>query len=130
MILFLVKLIHFVNDFFLASYIFFFKNNKYDIYYSLYFFIIQIHWIFLKNECLLSYFEKKIKNKNYKLGNRPYNLPHRENFKYIFYIMDFLKYINIFVIIGRNLNNWKILLINIINIILRLLFKFFRFNYL
>ena len=70
-----------------------------------------------------TYFEKKIKNKNYKLGNRPYNLPHRENFKYIFYIIDFLKYINIFVIIGRNLNNWKILLISIINIIIRLLYK-------
>jgi hypothetical protein len=37
--------------------------------------------------------------------------------------MDFLKYINIFVIIIRNLNNWKILLINIINIIIRLLYK-------
>jgi len=123
MILFLLKLFHFLNDFFLASYIFFFKNNKYDIYYSLYIFIIGLHWIFLKNECLLSYLEKKIKDQNYKLGSRPYNLPYRKNFKYIFDIMDFLKYINIFIIIGRNLNNWIVLLINIINIVIRLLYK-------
>ena len=124
----LIKLFHYLNDLFLGFYIFIFTTNKYDIYYSLYFLLIVLHWNFFKNECILSYLEKKISNKNYQLGDNPYYLPYRKNNKIFFYIIDFLKYLNLIIIMIRNINNSKILLINIINIIIHIMYKLNNFK--
>ena len=80
----LIELLHYLNDFFLGFYIFIFRTNKYDIYYSVYFLLMVLHWIIFKNECILSYFEKKIIDKDYKLGDKPYYLPYRRNNKFFF----------------------------------------------
>ena len=116
-----IKLIHLLNEIFLSTYIFIFPK-KYDIYYVIYVLLIKIHWILLKNECILSYIEKRLKNKDYVLGSKPYEHPFHsllpKNFKYIFRL---LKFINLLVIFIRNIKN-KYIVILIIFIVLFILY--------
>jgi len=71
----IVQLIHFFIDAFCMSYIFLF-NPMYDIYYCCFVFLQTIHWGLLKNECIVSYYEKTLINPNYKLGDNPKWIPH------------------------------------------------------
>lgn len=106
-LLWLIQIIHILNELFISLYIFiFFDTKKYDIYFCNYLLILLIHWLLLKNECILSYFEKKLKNKNYKLGDKPYQHTFHEILpKCSSYVFGFLKYLNVLVILFRNLNN-------------------------
>lgn len=45
----------------------------FDSLYIAFFAIIPLSWIFLKGECITSYFIKKYENNNYKLGDDAYN---------------------------------------------------------
>ena len=104
-LLLFIQIIHILNELFLSTYIFIF-NKKYDVYFMIYIFIIFLHWIFLQNECILSYIEKKIINKNYTLGSEPYNHPFRTLISNnVLCIFKILKSINIFVVFIRNLDN-------------------------
>jgi hypothetical protein len=47
------------------------KNKLIDKMYMINFAIIPLSWIIFKDECLVSYLTKKLKNKNYKLGEDP-----------------------------------------------------------
>ena len=71
----IVQLIHFFIDAFCMSYIFLF-NPMYDIYYCGFVFLQTIHWGLLKNECIVSYYEKTLINPTYKLGDNPKWIPH------------------------------------------------------
>jgi hypothetical protein len=53
---------------FIASIYFLYRNNNYDIYYVLYFCILNISWTLFNNECIISYAYKKLHNTDYKLG--------------------------------------------------------------
>jgi hypothetical protein len=70
-----IQLVHFFIDAFCMFYIFLF-NPIYDIYYSSFILLQTIHWGLLKNECVVSYFEKKIIKPNYELGDKPKWIPH------------------------------------------------------
>ena len=101
----LIQLIHILNEIFLSIYIFIF-SKKYDIYFTIYLVIIAIHWLFIKNECIISYIEKKLINNNYILGSKPFYHPFRNLMpKYLIYLLDIMKFINIIVVLIRNYNN-------------------------
>ena len=98
----IVKKIHMLNEIFLCKYFIIFTIN-YDVYFEIYLLLILIHCIFLKNECMLSYLEKKILDKNYELGSMPYYHPYRKSLHpYIVNLFDFIKLVNLFVILYRN----------------------------
>lgn len=44
------------------------KKNKYDLYYLIFLYLVIVHWILLKNECLINYIEKIKIDPEYKLG--------------------------------------------------------------
>ena len=70
-----VQLIHFFIDAICMFYIFVF-SPIYDIYFCGFIFLQTIHWGLLKNECIVSYLEKKLINPNYALGDKPKWIPH------------------------------------------------------
>jgi hypothetical protein len=114
----IIKIIHIIHEIFLSTYIFIF-NKKYDIYFVIYIFILSSHWIILKNECILSYIEKKLMDKNYKLGVEPYNHPYyKELPTEIIKIFNILKLINILYVAYRNIYNKYILILIFISFIL------------
>jgi hypothetical protein len=102
----IIQLIHFFIDAFCMSYIFLF-NPIYDIYYSLFVLSQTLHWGFLKNECIVSYIEKKIINPSYELGDKPKWIPHYKVYHNNFTIL--LKAIlilgTLIIIIFRNTKN-------------------------
>ena len=78
-ILRIIQVFHFFIDLFCMFFIFLF-NPVYDIYYCAFIFLQTLHWLFLKNECSLSYIEKKIIQPSYELGSKPKWIPHYEIF--------------------------------------------------
>jgi hypothetical protein len=74
-----VKLIHVVIDFLICTYIFLI-DSIYDIYYSGFVFLQTIHWAVLKNECIVTYIEKKLIDPNYVLGSDINWLPHYDTY--------------------------------------------------
>lgn len=123
-LLYLLKILHVINEIFLSSYIFIF-NKKYDIYYVIYLEIIILHWICLKNECILSYIEKKLINNNYILGSKPYNHPYHTIIpKNLIYLFEFLKLFNIIIIFYRNIKN-NYIFISVIIMFLFLIYNIF-----
>lgn len=78
-ILYVIQLIHLFIDFFCMFYIFIF-NPIFDIYFCSFIFFQTIHWIALKNECIVSYIEKKLINHEYVLGENPKWIPHYDAF--------------------------------------------------
>jgi hypothetical protein len=71
----IIQLIHFLIDSFNMSYIFIF-SAIYDIYFVSWILLQTIHWGLLKNECIVSYIEKKLINPQYTLGENPKWIPH------------------------------------------------------
>jgi len=70
-----IQFIHFLIDSFNMTYIFLF-SAVYDIYFVTWIFLQTVHWGLLKNECIVSYIEKKIIDPNYELGENPKWIPH------------------------------------------------------
>lgn len=68
--LILLRFIHFFIVIFYTLYIFIF-DQKYDVIYFVLFIITKISIFLYKFECPLSYYEKRILDKNYKLGENP-----------------------------------------------------------
>lgn len=111
MLLYLIKSIHTINEIFLMFYVFIFKTNKYDVYYTIYLSLICIHWTLLNNECILSYCEKKIIDNNYILGQEPYKNILMEEIPFQFLIINhILKLYNIIVVVFRNNKNYFIII--------------------
>ena len=53
---------------FIGSVYFFWRNEFSDIFFILYCCLLNFSWLFLKDECLISYFIKKFKYDDYALG--------------------------------------------------------------
>jgi len=70
-----IQFIHFLIDSFNMTYIFIF-SAVYDIYFVIWIFLQTVHWGLLKNECIVSYIEKKMIDPNYELGENPKWIPH------------------------------------------------------
>jgi len=90
----IIQILHFFIDLFCMIYIFIF-NPIYDIYYCGFIFCQTIHWALLKNECIVSYVEKKIIDPNYELGQNPKWIPHYK----VFY-NKYTKLLKAFLILG------------------------------
>jgi hypothetical protein len=112
----------------MMTYVFIFRTNKYDLYFSIYLFLIFLHWLLLKNECILSYLEKKTINKDYILGSKPFEHPYRDMIPtQLTVITNIIKIYNIIIVILRNTKNYFIiisLLIFLIYIIYNYLVKY------
>jgi len=109
---------HFILDMVPFIYICFF-SQKYDIFIVSIVFLQCLHWLLLKNECSLSYFEKKILNHNYKLGDDISFIPHENIFyfnKKTIILMHFLQICIFVYILYKNINNVLIVLLSFINI--------------
>jgi hypothetical protein len=74
-----VKFVHFLIDVFLCAYIFIF-SLVYDFYYAAFLLVQTLHWASLKNECIITYIEKKLIDPNYILGSNIKHLPHNETY--------------------------------------------------
>jgi len=119
---YIVQIFHIINEILLSFYILIFPH-KYDIYYMIYLLIISIHWMFFKNECILSYIEKKSLDFKYKLGDNPYYHPFQDNIpKIIINILNIFKFISMMYVIIYNYmkQNYIVFYIGIIVLILNL----------
>lgn len=100
----LVQTWHILNDIFMSIYPYIF-SKKYDIYFTLYLTLIVTHW-FILNECILSYLEKKLKDKNYVMGSKPREHPYRKLIpSYARYSTIILKTIAISIVFYRSFDN-------------------------
>jgi len=111
-LLYNITLFHIFIDVFLMSYIFIF-SRIYDIYYCSFVLLQTIHWGVLKNECIITYTEKKLINSDYHLGDNIKWHPHEEYHfnKYIVLLKAILILGSLLYIIFRNKKNNKIRLI-------------------
>jgi hypothetical protein len=78
-ILYTIQIVHLMIDLLCMFYLFLF-TAAYDIYFSGFILVQTVHWLLLKNECILSYIEKKIIHPNYQLGSQPKWIPHYTSF--------------------------------------------------
>lgn len=63
----LIGLLHYIVPIIHLIYLIF-APLKWDVYMFIWLNILVLHWVLLKNECLISYIHKKIHNPNYKIG--------------------------------------------------------------
>lgn len=70
-LLFLVRTLHYFTLYVMIFYIIIF-NAQSDWVYLLFLTIIMSHWFVLKNECILSYWESKLVDPKYVMGEDPY----------------------------------------------------------
>ena len=63
-----------------------------------------MHWVVLKNECSLSYIEKRIIDPRYKLGSKPSYMPHNGAYhnQYTLALKSFMIIITLLIIMYRN----------------------------
>jgi hypothetical protein len=109
------------------------NETKYDIYILLFILLIKIHWFFFKDECILSYIEKKIILDNYNLGDDIYCIPMNYFFNSNFiykkesildnpFIASIINSISLFTfyILYRNINskNFNLILVIVLLIII------------
>ena len=121
----LMQLCHFFVDCFNMSYVFLF-NPIFDIYFVIWLLLQTIHWGVLKNECIVSYIEKKLLNPNYELGSKPRWIPHYKIYynKFTITLKSILILGGLSYIIYRNKSK-KIRFIGIMAVVLWLYFTYF-----
>jgi hypothetical protein len=102
--------------------------QKYDLYYIIYLFFLSLHWYLSKGECIITFLEKKLINKSYKLGDTPHYSPyHNLVGKSTINILNSIFIINYSLILYRNYNTSNfniIILITLLTIYLRSIKKF------
>ena len=64
----IIGIIHIILSAIISVY-FLFATKSFDIYYVLYFLLLNLSWIYMANECFFAYLFKKIENSNYKMGS-------------------------------------------------------------
>jgi hypothetical protein len=82
------------------------NDKKYDYIYIAFIYFLFLHWTFLKSECILSYYFRKLENNNYELGLEN----SKDDFDYLFgnykkYFISIIFFgilINILIIGNRN----------------------------
>jgi hypothetical protein len=88
--LFIIRWLHFTSQLILILYPLIF-DVKYDIYYLVFITFLFLHWIYLKGECILSYWEKKHLDPSYVMGQDVYSHP---------FMDDLIKNKNVMYILG------------------------------
>lgn len=71
-LLFLNRVLHYATLVFGMFYVFLFSADN-DTWYLIYSFVLVFHWVLFKNECILTYWEKKLIDENYVMGSQPYH---------------------------------------------------------
>jgi hypothetical protein len=68
-----VGLVHLILFLFTTTYVLFFPTIRpiLDVLFILYFILVNIHWIFLKGECIVAYLYKKYNDPSYNAGSDP-----------------------------------------------------------
>lgn len=89
-LLWLIRVIHLFINLCFSTYIIFFITPKYDLIYIVLFILMMIHWNIFKGECILDYWEKKILDPTYMIGDNIY--------KHIYTEMIYSKFMQISVI--------------------------------
>jgi len=71
----LIRHIHYIAFLYMTLFLIIFNppQKETDITYMIAFVLLICHWYVLKNECILNYLDKLTYNKNYKLGDNPYD---------------------------------------------------------
>ena len=70
----LLSYLHLLMYIFFGVYILIFqKKTSLDFWYVIVFLLINVQWVFLKGECIITYVYMKSKDPNYKLGENPTN---------------------------------------------------------
>jgi len=125
-ILSFIQLCHFLIDGFNMSFIFLF-HPIFDIYFVTWIFLQTVHWGLLKNECIVSYIEKKLMDPNYELGSKPQWIPHYDVYynKYMIMLKAILILGGLSYIIYRNKSS-KVRCIAIMAIMLWVYFTYFH----
>jgi hypothetical protein len=105
----LVQGFHYFLDICVCLYPYYFSST-YDIYFAIQSTITIFHWFFLKGECIVSYTEKKMLDKNYIIGSNINNYPYHKIFynfnnKNYDFIKDFFWIITFILIIFYRKNN-------------------------
>ena len=126
-----VHLFHFIIiDVFMFSYLFVF-NIQFDFYFIIIAFLQSMHWLVLKNECIITYIEKKLLDPNYKLGDNiaynPYENIYYFNNKLLINIKTFIFFIIILYICYRNRKN-KIVYLLIFAILVTIYINICKYN--
>lgn len=68
---FVLKAAHIAIAMFQLTYLFLF-DARYDLLLIASNFVVTLHWLFLRNECIMSYLERKVLEPDYVLGSDPY----------------------------------------------------------
>lgn len=126
MLLAIIQLIHYFIDSFNMTYIVLF-NPMYDIYYMIWLLLEISHWLLLKNECIISYIEKKLINNSYELGSNPRWTPYYSEYynKWLIMLKSVILISTIIYILIRN----KSKKIKMICIIVGVLWLYSTFGY-
>jgi hypothetical protein len=64
----IIGIIHIILSAIISVY-FLFGTKSFDIYYVLYFLLLNLSWIYMANECFFAYLFKKLENSDYKMGS-------------------------------------------------------------
>jgi len=116
----------------MISYPYIILNTAYDIYFSAAALITVVSWYIFKGECLISYFEKKIKDPNYSLGDNSFEHPYYKTFylyneKDFSFVKEILSIISVFILIFYRKNNKYVKYALILAIILGFYARFKEF---
>ena len=100
-----LRFVHFFAVMISLTYIFLFTPEL-DIYYIIFTIFLYGHWLFFKNECILSYIEKIYYRKECPLGdlnmaNIYLNVVFRDYTNTMLLIFGFLSLVNFLIVIGR-----------------------------
>jgi hypothetical protein len=104
-----IGILHAVLAIFISFYGILFNKNRFDNIYILYTIIVLISWTFYNGECILTYFIKKNKNKDYIAGNESTDLKDmylafgsKEYAYFIITISIFINVISLYLVLKRN----------------------------
>uniref|UniRef100_A0A6C0KLY7 Uncharacterized protein n=1 Tax=viral metagenome TaxID=1070528 RepID=A0A6C0KLY7_9ZZZZ len=117
-----IGFIHVLFSFIISLY-FLWRNDTFDIIYIVYFILLNLSWLIMKNECLISYIIKRKNDSDYSLGDstniEDYELILGEKLSEMF--LDYIRFMYVF-------NISFILVIGDIDIFLKLLLGLFTFS--
>jgi len=123
----IIKTTHFCNDMFVCVY-HYVINPIYDIFFALFMCITVLSLILLKNECFLSYYEKKLENPKYVLGSEPFYNPYQKNFYYFngtnySFIKEFFWVVTFIILIFYRKNKKYVKIILIVALLIAIIMK-------
>jgi hypothetical protein len=96
-----IRVTHLFITFSLCFYFLFPNLAAYDSYYLLFVSLMIIHWFIFNGECILDYWEKRILDKNYKIGTTPYQHIYTDILSPRLSIIHLLTMLNVIMVITR-----------------------------